>query len=192
MSLAPDTLSPPAALPSLAGTWNIDPSHSAAHFQVRHMMVATVRGRFGAVQGAVRADPRGLAATVVEAEIDAASIDTRDAKRDEHLRSADFFDVANHPQITFRSTRIEEARGGGYRVTGDLTIRGTTRQVVLDVEALQGPLKNPWGQTVIGATATTKIDRKAFGLQWNVALEAGGFLVGDEVKIQLDVELAKA
>ena len=176
----------------LAGTWQIDPSHSAAHFSVRHMMIANVRGTFDKLSGTVVVDGGDPLTARVEAEIDVASIDTRDGKRDEHLRSPDFFDAAAHPKLTFRSKRIEAGKGGAFRVHGDLTIRGVTKTVVLDVEAPQGPLKNPWGQTVVGVTATTKIDRKDFGLQWNVALEAGGFLVGDEVKLQLDVELARA
>jgi polyisoprenoid-binding protein YceI len=191
MSLAPASPAPTTRSSALAGEWTIDASHSAVHFQVRHMMVATVRGRFGAVSGRARIGPGGdLASATVEAEIDATSIDTRDAKRDEHLRSADFFDVANHPKLSFRSTRIEAGADGSFQLHGDLTIRGTTKPVVLDVaEGVQGPLKNPWGMTVVGASATTKINRKDFGLNWNAALEAGGFLVGDDVKITIDVEL---
>ncbi|MBI3980274.1 MAG: YceI family protein [Chloroflexi bacterium] len=169
-------------------TWEIDPSHTTAQFAVKHMMVATVRGHFQTVQGTLELDEANPARSSVDVAIDVATIDTRDPKRDAHLRSADFFDVENHPSITFKSTRVEKSGGSDrYRVVGDLTIRGTTREVALDAE-VAGKAKDPWGGVRAGFTAQTAISRQDFGLVWNVPLEAGGWLVGDDVKITLDVE----
>lgn len=166
-------------------TWQIDPAHTSVEFAVRHLMISTVRGRFGSVSGSLT----GLGqAPSLSVTIDAASIDTRVAQRDEHLRSADFFDVANHPTITFTSTRLEGKPTGSFRLIGDLTIRGITRDVALDVE-YQGGGKDPWGNERMGFSASGKLDRKAFGLTWNQVLEAGGLTVGDEVKFTIDVEL---
>ncbi|MER3437619.1 MAG: hypothetical protein C4346_08545 [Chloroflexota bacterium] len=171
-------------------TWTIDPSHSEIGFAVRHMMISTVRGSFQGVNGTIGIDEADPTRSHAEVTIDAATVNTRDAKRDEHLRSADFFDVVHHPTITFRSTRIEPAGTNQFRVMGDLTIRGTTRPVVLEVE-IHGRNRTPWGTEVLGLTAQTSINRKDFGLNWNAALETGGVLVSDEVKLIAEVEAIK-
>lgn len=170
-----------------AQTWTIDPAHSLAEFGVRHMMVSTVKGRFKDVEGTLIIDDSDLSKSSVHVEIAAASIDTRDEKRDAHLRSADFLDADNYPTITFTSTKVEPRGANDLRVTGDLTIRGVTRPVELKA-TFNGRGKSPFGQEVIGYSATTSINRKDFGLVWNVGLETGGVLVGDEVKISLEVE----
>ncbi len=179
------------SLSTSVSLWQIDPSHSRAHFSVRHMMVANVRGEFAKVSGTVRLDSSDVTRSVVEAAVDTASISTGDAQRDAHLKSPDFFDVEIYPAIQFRSTQIVQKGAGELAVTGDLTLHGVTRPVVLDVEMEDLELKDPWGNIKRGATATTKINRKDFGLAWNVVLETGGFVVGDEIKITLDVELVK-
>ncbi len=171
-------------------TWNIDTSHSAVQFTVRHMMFSKVRGAFTRWQGSLEFDPANPAGAKATARIEAASIDTHEPKRDEHLRSADFFDVASFPALTFASRSVEKA-GEKYRVTGDLTIRGNTREVVLEAEFL-GAGKNPWGQELVGFSAKTSISRKEFGLTWNQALETGGVLVGDQIDISIDVEAVRA
>jgi polyisoprenoid-binding protein YceI len=171
--------------------WNIDSSHSGVHFTVRHMVISKVRGAFARWQGEVDFDAAAPAASTVAVRIDAASIDTHEPKRDDHLRSADFLDVAQHPALTFTSTKVEPLPGDRYRVIGDLTIRGVTRQVELAAELLGGG-KDPWGNERIGFQATTAISRKDFGLIWNQALETGGVLVGDRVDIALDVQAVKA
>ncbi|HZS87042.1 MAG TPA: YceI family protein [Chloroflexota bacterium] len=171
-------------------TWQIDPKHTLVEFSVRHMMITTVKGRFGDVKGTITLDESDITRSSVEAEIDANSIDTRDEQRDGHLRSPDFFDTGTHTAITFKSTRVERAGSDRLRVIGDLTISGITRDVVLDTE-ITGRGKTPFGTEVIGFSAQTSISRKDFGLNWNVALEAGGFLVGDNVKISLEIEAVK-
>ena len=168
-----------------AGTWQIDPSHSGVNFSVRHMMVSKVRGAFGSFDGTISIPDNVLDATV-EASIDVASIDTHDNTRDEHLRGTDFFDVANSPTIAFRSTRLEQV-GGDYRLHGDLTIKGTTRSVSLDLD-VGGVGKDPWGNTRLGVTASGSLNRKDFGLTWNAPLETGGVLVGDKINLDLEVE----
>ncbi len=168
-------------------TWTIDPVHTAVEFAVKHMMFATARGRFTEVSGTFTLDNEAIENSTVNVEIDAQSVTTNDEKRDGHLRSADFFDVENFPTLTFQSTKVERASSNNYKVTGDLTIRGVTRPAVLDVE-VHGEGVNPWGQKVLGAAATTKVNRKDFGLNWNAALESGGVLVSDEVKIAIDLE----
>jgi len=178
------------AMTSTRTTWAIDPAHSNVGFGVKHMMFTTVRGRFGDIRGTITLDEQRLENSSVEVEIEVASIDTRDEKRDAHLRSPDFFDAEQFPTMTFRSTRVEPRRGDEARVTGDLTIHGVTREVTLDT-TMTGRGTNPWGVDVIGFEASTRISRKDFGLEWNVALESGGFLVGDEIKIELDIEAAK-
>ena len=166
-------------------TWRIDADHTQVWFSVRHMMFATVKGQFPGVSGELRLNEKDPTKSVVEVRLDAATIDTRSDQRDQHLRSADFFDVDNHPHLTFVSRRVEPVGGSKYRITGDLTIRGTTREVVLNAEET-GRGKDPWGQEKIGFTAETSIDRTDYGLKWNQALEAGGVLVSDEVKISID------
>jgi polyisoprenoid-binding protein YceI len=170
-------------------TWNIDTSHSGVHFSVRHMVIAKVRGAFDRFSGTVELDEANPAASKVSVRIEAASIDTREEKRDTHLRSADFFDVENHPELTFTSTKVEKS-DDGYRVTGDLTIRGITKEVVLEAESL-GSGKDPWGNDRIAFSATTAVNRKDFGLTWNQALETGGVLVGEKIEIALDVQAVK-
>lgn len=168
-------------------TYQIDPAHSSAHFSVRHMMISNVRGEFTKMSGKVLWDAENPANSSIENSIDASSINTRDAQRDGHLKSADFLDVEKYPSIEFRSTKVE-SNDGEIRVTGDLTIHGVTKSVVLDVEDATPETKDPWGNVRIGASATTKIRRKDFGLTWNAALETGGVLVGEEVKISIEVE----
>lgn len=171
-------------------TWTIDPTHSTVEFSVKHMMFTTVKGRFGDVTGTIDFDPANPTAASVNAEIDVASIDTRSADRDNHLRSADFFDVERFPKMTFRSTRVEPKGDNKFTVYGELTIRDVTREVALDAE-FQGSGKNPWGQEVAGFEASTTIDRTDFGLTWNAALETGGVLVSNEVKINLYIEATR-
>jgi len=180
--------SAPSAAPVV---YDIDPAHTAAHFSVRHMMITNVKGEFSKVSGTVTFSPNNLAASRIEATIDATSIRTREEQRDTHLKSADFLDVANYPEIRFVSKSIESQGEGEYRVKGDLTIRGVTREVTLDVDSVTPEVKDPWGNIKAGASATTKIDREDFGLHWNVALEAGGVLVGKQVSISLEVELMR-
>jgi polyisoprenoid-binding protein YceI len=176
------------AMPGLAATWQIDPAHTSVQFSVRHMMVSNVRGEFSKVSGTVEGDEQALQKAVIAATIDAASINTREAKRDNHLKSADFLDVAKYPTITFKSKTIEPAGSGQFKVTGDLTLHGVTKEVVLDVSDVTAPIKDPMGKTRAGAHATTKIDRKDFGINWSKALDGGGLMVGDEVAINIDVE----
>lgn len=182
-----------AALPvwAQATTWQIDPGHTATQFAVKHMMVSTVRGQFTRTTGTVVWDGRNVSSAVVNIVIDAASIDTREPARDNHLRSAEFLNVAKYPTLTFRSTKVEAAGAGRAKVTGDLTIRGVTRQVVLDVEGPSTAVTDPLNVTRVGALATTKISRKAFGLIWNRLLEGGGAVVGDGVTITIDVEIVR-
>lgn len=169
--------------------WQIDPAHSAAHFSVRHLMISNVRGEFSKLSGKVILDPADLTRSSVEVSLETASINTREPQRDEHLRSADFFHVANHPTMTFRSKRIEAAGPEHFKLTGDLTIRGVTKEVTFDVEGPTPPQKDPWGNVRAGVTATTKINRKDFGLVYNALIEGGGVMVGDEVKITIEAEL---
>jgi polyisoprenoid-binding protein YceI len=178
-----------APLFAQAPAWQIDTAHSAAQFAVKHMMVSTVRGQFNKMSGTVAWDGKSLAGASVEIAIDAASIDTRETKRDDHLRSADFFDVASFPTVTFKSTRLEQAAGGRLRMAGDLTLRGVTRPVVFEVTGPTPAIKDAGGNLRAGATATTTINRKDFGLVWNRALDSGGVVVGDEVSVTVDVEL---
>lgn len=171
-------------------TWNLDATHSQVEFAVKHMMFTTVRGRFGDVTGTITLDGDTPARSAVEVTIQAASLDTRVADRDAHLRSADFFDVERYPTLTFRSRRVEGSpakAGDAFKVVGDLTIRGVTREVVLDAR-FEGTGTDPWGNARSGFSAEAVIDRRDFGLTWNQALEAGGVLVGHEVKIELQVQ----
>jgi len=173
-------------------TWNIDPAHSAAEFKVKHMMISNVKGHFAKVSGTLTLDESNLANSRVEALIEAASIETRDAQRDAHLKSADFFHVEKFPTLSFKSTGISQVRDGELAVEGDLTIRGVPRKVTFNVEGPTPPAKDPWGNTRVAVSATAKINRKDFGLTWNAALETGGILVGNEVTITLEAELIKA
>ena len=181
------------ALPSFAEavTWNLDPAHTSVQFSVRHLMVSNVRGEFAKVNGSIEVDEKDLTHSKIQAAIDAASIDTRIEKRDAHLKSPDFLDVAKYPTITFVSKKIEQVDPGHFKVTGDLTLHGITREVSLDVEGPTPEIKDPGGKVRAGAQATTKINRKDFGVTWNQALETGGVAVGDEVTITIDVEATK-
>ena len=181
------------AIPQTAvTTWNIDPVHSVAEFKVKHMMISNVKGQFTGVSGVLSLDETDITNSTVETSIDAASINTREPQRDAHLKSADFFDVEKFPTLTFNSKSIRSTGDGELAVTGDLTIHGVTRKVVFSVEGPTAAGKDPWGNTRIGLSATTKINRKDFGLTWNAALETGGILVGDDVTITLDVQFVKA
>lgn len=171
-------------------TWTIDPVHTQVEFGVRHLMITTVKGRFTGVTGTVRTDDQNPAADSVEVVIDATTVDTREPRRDAHLRSADFLDAEHFPTMTFRSTRVFDRSGESFKLAGDLTIHGVTRPVVLDVTT-EGRAKDPWGGERAGFSATGKIKRADFGLTWNQALETGGWMVGDDVKITLDVQLVR-
>jgi polyisoprenoid-binding protein YceI len=171
-------------------TWNIDPAHTTVEFSVKHLMISTVRGHFGAVSGTIVLDEQNPLASTVTAEIDVTSIDTRQEQRDAHLRSADFFDVEKFPSISFTSTRIERD-GDHFDVYGQLTIRDVTREVVLHTSD-EGRGGDPWGGQRAAFSATTRIDRREFGLGWNQALETGGVLVGNDIKISLEVQAVKA
>jgi polyisoprenoid-binding protein YceI len=172
-------------------TYVIDSIHSTAGFKVRHLMVSNVRGEFSGVAGTVVFDAEDSANSKVEAAIDATTIQTRDDQRNQHLKSADFFDVEKFPKITFTSKKVMPVGDAEWRVVGDLTIHGVTKEVVLDVDGPTPEVKDPWGNTKIGATATTKLDRRDFGLVFNMALEAGGVMVGDAVAIDLELELTR-
>ncbi len=170
--------------------WRVDRAHSNVEFAVKHMMITTVRGRFSEVDGTVRWDEANQSRSQVEVSIKAASIDTRNPERDAHLRSPDFLDAEKYPEMTFRSTRVEHLGGTRLRISGDLTIHGVTRPVVLDATE-EGRGKDPWGGQRAGFTATTSLDRRDFGLTWNQALETGGWLVGHEIKVNLDIQLVR-
>lgn len=169
--------------------WDFDPVHSSVGFRVRHMVVSKVTGHFNKWSGELEFDEQNPAASKVRARIDAASLDTRDEKRDAHLRSADFFDVEKYPELVFESTRIE-GKGEELKLVGNLTIRGVTREVTLDVD-YSGRAKDPWGGERAGFSAKGSIDRKDYGLNWNVALEAGGILVGEKVELLLEIEVVR-
>jgi len=173
-------------------TWKIDPAHTGAEFKVKHMMISNVKGRFSEVSGTLTLDPADVTKSSIEASVNVASIDTREPQRDTHLKSADFFDVEKFPTLTFKSTDVTRKGEGEFAVAGDLTIHGVTRSVVFDVEGPTPPSKDPWGNLRIGLSATTKINRKDFGLLWNAPLETGGILIGDEVSITIDAEFVNA
>jgi polyisoprenoid-binding protein YceI len=182
-----------AAASSVQGqTWTIDASHSAAHFAVRHMMVSTVRGDLGKITGTVTFDSAKPAAGSIEATVDVTGIDTREAGRDKHLKSADFFDVEKFPTITFKSKRIDPVAAGGFKITGDLTMKGVTKEVVLDAEPLRPAIKDQRGAARTGTTATTKLNRQDFGITWSRALDGGGVVVSDEVSVTIDIQLIGA
>jgi polyisoprenoid-binding protein YceI len=180
-----------APLAASADTWQIDPVHTTVEFTVRHMMISNVRGLFTKVAGTITAKDSDPASVKVEATIDTSSIDTRSTDRDADLKSANFLDVAKYPTMTFKSKKIEPAGTGRWKMVGDLTLHGVTKEVTLDVEGPTAPIKDPYGNTRAGASATTKINRKDFGLTWSKALEAGGAVVGDEVTVSIDVEAVK-
>ena len=172
-----------------AAPWELDPVHTGVHFKVRHLMISSVRGEFEKVSGKVVYDEADVTKSAADITIDAASVNTRAAERDKDLRSPNFLDVAKHPTIAFKSKRVEKAGDGTLKMTGDLTIRGVTKEVVLTVDGPTPAIKDPWGNYRVGGQATTKINRKDFGLVWNATLETGGVVVGDEVEITIDVEI---
>ncbi|ABB33658.1 YceI family protein [Geobacter metallireducens RCH3] len=176
---------------AFASTWTIDPDHSNVGFKVRHLMVSNVKGNFDKHSGTVEINDKDITKSKVNVSIDTASINTNVQKRDEHLRSADFFDVAKYPTMTFVSKKVAKNGKDKLKVTGDLTLHGVTKQVVLNVEGPTKESKDPWGNIRKGATAATKINRKDFGLVWNAALETGGVAVGDEIAITLEIEMIK-
>jgi polyisoprenoid-binding protein YceI len=175
----------------MSNQWNIDASHSNAHFSVRHMMITNVRGEFQKLEGTVAFDSANPEATKIEATVDVASINTRDAQRDGHLKSADFLDAEKFPKLTFKSKSVRTKDKDHLTVTGDLTIRGVTKEIVLDVEGPSAASTDPFGNLRVGATATTKLKRDEFGIVWNAALEAGGVLVGNDVNVTIDISLIK-
>jgi len=171
-------------------TWTIDNAHTRATFTAKHMMIATVHGQFKQIAGTVDFNEKEPAKSSIDVQIEAASLDTQEEKRDAHLKSADFLEVDKFPYITFKSTKVQVTGENTGRITGDLTIHGVSHPAVLDVE-YNGQQKSPWGTTNAGFSATTKINRKDWGLTWNVALETGGWLVSDEVKISIEAEIVK-
>jgi polyisoprenoid-binding protein YceI len=187
------TLAVFSALPATAATstWQIDPAHTAAQFSVRHLAISTVRGTFSNVKGTVIFDDKDVTQSSVNVTIDVSTVDTREPNRDKDLKSDHFFDVANYPTMTFKSTKVEAAGPGKLRVTGDLTIRGTTKSVVLDVEGPTAPVKDPWGNQRAAVNATTKVNRQDFGVKWNATMDNGGVVVGDDISITIDAEMIK-
>ena len=181
------------AIPSLAATttWIIDPQHTAAGFSVKHLMISTVRGQFKSVTGTVVWDDQDINKSTVDVTIDANTVDTSEPKRDADLKSANFFDVAHYPTITFKSKKIEPVSAGKMKITGDLTIHGVTKEVVLNVEGPTGPVKDPWGNTRVAASATTKVNRQDFGIKWDNKMDNGGVVVSNDVDITIDLEMIK-
>jgi polyisoprenoid-binding protein YceI len=179
-----------ATAPATRTTWTLDPQHLRVGFAVRHLMISTVKGHFSGVAGVVTVDHDDFATATIEATVDPATVHTGEAQRDAHLRSADFFDVERFPTLTFTSRRVTKTADGRYSLTGDITIHGVTKSVTLDVGA-EGVGRDPWGNDRAGFTLTGVINRRDFGLTWNQALEAGGVLVGEEVKLSIDVELIR-
>ena len=179
------------ALPAVAAnsTWQVDPQHSSAQFAVRHLGLSTVRGAFSKLSGTMQLDDQDITKSTIEVSIDVNTVDTREPDRDKDLRSERFFDVAHFPAITFKSKKVQQVAPGRLRVTGDLTIHGTTKEVVLDVDGLTAPAKDPWGNQRVAASATTKINRQDYGVKWNAKLDNGGVVVGDDVNITIDVEM---
>jgi polyisoprenoid-binding protein YceI len=180
-------------LPAGAATseWRIDPQHSSAQFSVRHMAISTVRGAFSKVIGTIVLDDSDVTKSTVDVTIDVSTVDTREPARDNDLRSDKFFDVAHFPTMTFKSKKVAQLAPGKLKVTGDLTIRGTTKEVVLDVEGPTAPVKDPWGNQRAAASASAKINRQDFGVKWNATLDNGGVVVGDDVNITIDAEMIK-
>jgi polyisoprenoid-binding protein YceI len=181
------------SLPATAATstWQIDPMHTAAQFSVKHLAISTVRGGFSNVKGTVILDDADVSKSSVDVTIDVSTVDTRTPDRDKDLKSDKFFDVAKYPTMTFKSTKVEQAGAGKLKVTGDLTIRGTTKSVVLDIDGPTAPVKDPWGNQRAAVTATTKINRQDFGVKWNATMDNGGVVVGDEVTITIDAEMVQ-
>ncbi len=181
----------PTTSPASVITWKLDPAHSSAEFKVKHMMISNVKGSFSGLSGTLTENTVDSSLSSVEASVEISSINTGDAQRDAHLKSADFFDVEKYPTMTFKSTQVERKGDGEYRVTGDLTIHGVTKPATFAVEGPSAPGKDPWGNTRIGLSATTKINRKDYGLNWNAALETGGILVGEDIQITVEAQFIK-
>lgn len=179
------------SLPSSAATstWQLDPAHSAAQFSVKHMAISTVRGAFSKVTGTVILDDKDISKSSVDVTIDTTTVDTREPNRDKDLKSDHFFDVEHYPTMTFKSTKVEQASPGKLKVTGNLTIHGVTKEVVLDVEGPTAPVKDPWGNQRVAVNATTKINRQDYGVKWNATMDNGGVVVGDDVSINIDAEM---
>lgn len=178
-------------LPAWAASYTIDASHSRVGFSITHMTVSTVRGEFGTFSGTIEYDPNNVAATKVSGKVTVSAIDTRDVKRDEHLVSADFFDAAKFPEMSFVSTSVKNITADGFELVGNLTIHGVTKEVTFKVKKISAEVKDPWGNTKAGTSATAVINRQDFGLTWNKALDSGGYIIGDEVTIELDLELVR-
>ena len=187
------TIAGTLAVPSPAATttWQIDPAHTAAGFSVKHMMIATVRGQFKGVTGTVNWDDQDISNSIVDVTIDANTVDTGEPKRDADLKSANFFDAAQYPTITFKSTKIERISAAKMKVAGNLTIHGVTKPVVLDVEGPSGAIKDPYGKTRVALNATTTVNRMDYGVKWNAKMDGGGIVVGDDVNINIDLEMIK-
>jgi len=185
------TLAAALALPAAAATttWQIDPAHTAASFAVKHLMISTVRGEFKGVTGAVSWDDQDITKSTVDVTIDAKTVDTSEPNRDKDLKSDKFFDVEKYPIITFKSKKVEQVSVGKLKVTGDLTIHGVTKEVVLDVEGPSASVKDPWGNTRAAISATTKVNRQDYGVKWNANIDGGGVVVGDDVNITIDLEM---
>ena len=179
------------SLPAATTDWQIDPAHTAAGFSVKHLMISTVRGQFKGVSGTVVWDDQDITKSKIDVTIDATTIDTSEPKRDEDLKSDKFFDVAKYPTITFKAKNIERVSSGKLKIVGDLTIHGVTKEVVLDVEGPTGPIKDPWGNTRVAASAATKVNRQDYGVKWNANIDGGGVVVGDDVNITIDIEMVK-
>jgi len=181
------------AFPAAAATttWQIDPAHTAAGFAVKHLMISTVRGQFKGVTGTVVWDDQDVSKSTIDVTIDATTVDTSEPMRDKDLKSEKFFDVAKYPTITFKSKKIENMSAGKLKVAGDLTIHGVTKEVVLDVEGPSNTVKDPWGNTRVAASATTKVNRQDYGVKWNANLDGGGVVVSDDVNITIDLEMTK-
>jgi polyisoprenoid-binding protein YceI len=179
------------SLPASAATstWQVDPAHSEALFSIRHLTISTVRGGFSKIKGTISFDDKDPSKSVVDVAIDMSTVDTREPKRDDDLRSDKFFDVAKYPTMTFKSTKVEQVSAGKLKVTGDLTMHGVTKEVVLDVDGPSAAIKDPWGNQRAAASATTKINRQDFGVKWNKTIDNGGVMLGDEVSITIDVEM---
>ena len=177
--------------PATTTTWKLDPAHSSAEFKVKHMMISNVKGTFSGLTGTLTEHATDASLSTIEASVPVATVSTGDPQRDAHLKSADFFDAEKYPEMTFKSTRVVKKGEGDYAVTGDLTLHGVTKSLTLEVEGPSAPGKDPWGNTRIGISASTKINRKDFGLAWNATLETGGILVGEDVHITLEAQFIK-
>lgn len=179
----------PAA--AATSTWQIDPAHTAAGFAVKHLMISTVRGQFKGITGTVTWDDQDVSKSSVDVTIDANTVDTSEPMRDKDLKSEKFFDVAKYPTITFKSKKVEAVSAGKVKITGDLTIHGVTKEAVLDVEGPTPPVKDPWGNTRVAASATTNVNRQDYGVKWNANMDGGGVVVGDDINITIDLEMTK-